>query len=543
MNIDTPAFIASKEGIILCRNFHLKYIYQHLDIDELKSLDEIKFKKCNTEEGGMKKFVVEGTPLTGYEYQIKFCNNTECMLYVFQRTFTSERIISNLIEHIDEVVVIFDQDGVIQRMNSICDQLLPFNRKEVIGKNITQLVKEGKVENPIITEMINTKQKVYRDITYPDGKVISYTAIPITSSNGRLKGGVLTGRDVSRVINLAKTSSDKNDLAIEYISSSEEIEKIKAIISRVAPSDASVFIIGESGVGKEIIARSIWNQSTRRNKNFVAINCASIPAELIESELFGYEKGAFTGANKEGKIGLIESADGGTLFLDEIGELPIETQKKFLRVIQENAIMRIGGVKPKKINVRYISATNKTTEELKDPKIFRQDLYYRLNVIPLIIPPLRKRKDDILPISNYYIDVFNSRYNRKVELSEEAEEILLKNDWKGNIRELKNVIERLVILSAQEKIFSEQIERILALGHIKNLSDEGDVSDKNIEIADDKIVINDFMNIDDAHRIVEQEILKKALSKYGSITKAATAVGINPSTVYRKIKSGYINLD
>ncbi|WAW14679.1 sigma-54 interaction domain-containing protein [Peptostreptococcus equinus] len=554
MNINTPCFLRKKRASIVCRNYHMSFIDKFLENHELPKLEDIDFKRVSTEYENIMYFQIEKTSLKGMMYAVNI-EEQDYELYIFEKNFASDRLITNVIEHIDEIVVIFDEKGVLQRMNSICDQILPFKRSEVLGKNIRQLVSDKKVENPIISQMIETKKNVYKEITYPNGKVISYTAIPIFGSSGRLKGGVLTGRDVSRIINLAKTSSLLNDDRVEYISNSKEIDKVKGIIERVAPSDAPIFIVGESGVGKEIIARTVLNQSLRRDKAFVAINCASIPAELIESELFGYEKGAFTGASKEGKVGLIEAANGGTLFLDEIGELPLQMQKKFLRVIQESSLTRIGGIKPRKIDVRYICATNKTGEELKNPKIFRQDLYYRLNVIPLIIPPLRERREDILPIANYYIEYFNNRYNRKIKLSAEAEDILWNNDWKGNIRELRNVMERLVILSAQENIYSDQIQRVLALGQVNNIPAESDsLKEKRMchtcefmnpseEVdIDNKIIIDNIMNIDEAHRIVEQEILKRAVAKYGNITKAAEAVGINPSTVYRKIKSGYIEI-
>ncbi|WP_101773697.1 sigma-54 interaction domain-containing protein [Peptostreptococcus faecalis] len=547
INIDTPAFISNENEEIVCKNYHVKYVFQHLDMDEISNANQLELNVINVENNDIKQFEIGDTSLTGFWYNVVLDDGSRCNLYIFDRTFTSDRQISNVMEHIDEVIVIFDEKGVIRRMNAICDQILPFKRKDVIGKNINQLVEEKKVSDPIITKMINAKKKVYKEITYPNGKVISYTAIPITRANGTLKGGVLTGRDVSRLINLAKLSGgmnkdDAKEEEVEYISVSEKIDKIKKIITRVAPSDAPVFIIGESGVGKEIIARSVWSNSYRKKNTFVAINCASIPSDLIESELFGYEKGAFTGANKEGKKGLIEAADGGTLFLDEIGELPLETQKKLLRVIQENAIMRIGGIKTKKVNVRYICATNKTVEELKNPRIFRQDLYYRLNVIPLLIPPLRERKEDILPIVYYYINLFNERYNRNIQLSEEAEKLLLENEWKGNIRELKNMVERLVILSAQEMIFHEQLERTLTLGKENNVSTIGDENNLGNTEPSEKIKVEGIMNIDEAHKIVEQEIIKAAIKKYGNVTKAAQAVGINPSTIYRKIKNGHIKI-
>ena len=585
-NIDNPAIVFDSDGGIVCKNKQFEYVYEYLDVDELESLSQVKVIRDNSENPKIKYFNIVNTYLQGTEYLIKNEDGGRFYLYIFERTFILDEMISNVIEHIDEIVVLFDENGTLRKMNGICDELLPFKRNEVLGKNISELVIENKVENPVITEMINKRTKVYRDIVYSDGRVISYTAVPIIDKDGILKGGVLTGRDVSRLINLAKKQEKKDHYTIDYISESPQIKKIKSIISRVAPSDAPVFIIGESGVGKEIIANTVWNQSKRRDESFVAINCASIPEDLIESELFGYEKGSFTGANKDGKMGLIEAADGGTIFLDEIGELPLETQKKLLRVIQENAILRIGAIKPKKVDVRYICATNKTKEELKDPKIFRQDLYYRLNVIPLIIPPLRERKEDILLISDFYIQLFNKRYNRKIVMTKDAEKLLLKNKWEGNIRELKNVIERLVILSPHENIYSEQLERILTLGNIDNIdhvdnlysgenneelsrnsnigferasenieindiySDEGEKNAEADEFATDfgerilsRINNSENITIDLAHQIIEEELLKNALCKFGNISDASKSLGINPSTVYRKIKKGYINLD
>lgn len=570
-SMDNPAVIISSDGSIVSKNKEFEHVYEYLDIDVLENVGQVDVIREDTKDPRVKNFKIANTLLKGIEYRFKSDESEKYSIYMFERTFILDELISNVIEHIDEIVVVFDEVGTLRKMNGICDELLPFKRSDVLGKNISELVKINRIDNPIISEMINTKKKIYRDIVYSDGRVISYTAVPMIDKDGVFKGGILTGRDVSRLINLAKKTNPNEHDVKEYISESAQLQKIKSIISRVAPSDAPVFIVGESGVGKEIIANSIWNQSQRRDKNFVAINCASIPSDLIESELFGYEKGSFTGAKKDGKIGLIEAADGGTIFLDEIGELPLETQKKLLRVLQENAIMRIGAVKPKKVDVRYICATNKTKQELKDPKIFRQDLYYRLNVIPLFIPPLRERREDILVISNYYIDLFNKRYNRKITLTDESEKILMKNRWDGNIRELKNVIERLVILSPHENIYAEQLERILTLENIAQignvLTEDGKIDKNNpesihrdveysndifeIETEEDlnneneesvSIVINEIMDIDEAHRLVEQEILKKAVIKYGNITNAAKAVGINPSTVYRKIKKGYLEL-
>lgn len=454
-------------------------------------------------------------------------------------------LVEDMMEHIDEIIVIFDKDGFIRRMNSISDQILPFLKKDIVGKNIKELVEKNVVDNPIILEMIEKKEKVFRNVIYPQGKVISYTAIPRFADSGEFIGGVLTGRDVSRILNLLKASDETKDSDIECISESKCMDRIKDIISTISDSDVSVLILGESGTGKEIIARSVWKESCRRDKRFVAINCASISQDLVESELFGYEPGAFTGARKNGKKGLLEHANGGTVFLDEIGELSLEIQKKLLRVIQEKSIIRIGGVEPVDIDVRFISATNKSINEIKDPNVFRQDLYYRLSVMPLWIPPLRERKEDILPITDFYIERFNKKYNRNIHLTNDAKDVIVKNDWLGNIRELKNAMERLVILSAYETIDKDQIERIMGIEYLEALpsqdnKDEDRVNKDSKEIS--SIEVHDIVSIDEAHRIVEQEILSMAVKKYGNITEASKAIGINPSTVYRKIKKGYIQL-
>lgn len=554
-DIDNPAIVFDKKRNLIAKNRQFEQVYEVLNIDVGGDLSEVELEIMDSNIKGTKGFRIKDTNLIGREHKIISDGGENYYLYIFNRLLILDDLISSVIEHIDEIVVLFDENGTLRKMNGICDELLPFKRDDVLRKNISDLVGMDLVENPIIIEMIEKKEKVYREIVYPDGRVISYTAIPIIDKDSTFRGGILTGRDVSRLLNIAKKGTSKKIEVTEYISKSPEIDRIKSIIARIAPSDTPVFIIGESGVGKEIIANTVCNQSRRRDKNFVAINCASIPSELIESELFGYEKGAFTGAKKEGKMGLIEAADGGTVFLDEIGELPLETQKKLLRVIQENSIMRIGSIKPKKVDVRYICATNKTKDELRDPKIFRQDLFYRLSVIPIVIPPLRERKEDILEISDFYINYFNDRYNRRIILTEEAKHILMESPWEGNIRELRNIIERLVILSPHDKIYKEQLDRVMTLGSIDHLEDEhSEEKDKNTagnEVQSDDyehdsdegiIVLRDVKNIDEGHKIVEEELLKRAVKKYGNITKAAKSLGINPSTVYRKIKSGYIEI-
>ena len=480
----------------------------------------------------------------------------DCFLCSTERSVTEERIIESLIEHIDEIVVIFDENGIIRKMNSICDEILPFTRAEVTGKDIYQLMDSGEVSEPIIIKMLEARKKVYKNIIYPTGKMIAYTAIPLFDSDDNIKGGVLTGRDISRIAKLDRIKryneneapdADEIQEAREYVSISREMKKVKKMILRAARSDSSIFITGETGVGKEVVARYIHNNSSRREKPFIAVNCGAIPAELIESELFGYEEGAFSGARKRGKEGIIELVDGGTLFLDEIGELPYDMQKKLLRVIQENEVTRVGGVKPRKIDVRYVSATNITSEELRNPKKFRQDLYFRLSVIPIGVPPLRSRKDDIVPMCNHFLEIFNEKYQRNVRITKKVGDILTENPWYGNVRELKNLVERLVVLSNSDLVGEDQLRILMDLdsGMHENIGATS-ICDVNLhdfeEVSRPSVVINGDMTLDEAVRHVEQKMIKEAVDKHGSIQKAARALGIDPSTIHRKIKSGQIEI-
>jgi len=234
---------------------------------------------------------------------------------------------------------------------------------------------------------------------------------------------------------------------MNLIGSSPKFRAVMTEMERVAPVDCAVLIQGETGTGKEVIAKAIHEASPRRNHRFVALNCAAIPGTLLESELFGHEKGAFTGAWASSK-GRFQTADGGTLFLDEIGDMPLELQPKLLRVLQEQEFERLGSALPIRVNVRVVAATNQDLEQLVSRKLFRADLYYRLNVIPLCLPPLRERLQDILPLTEFFVAKFAARLNKPIDsIPEEVVEVLKAHDWPGNIRELQNFIERAVLFS------------------------------------------------------------------------------------------------
>ena len=310
----------------------------------------------------------------------------------------------------------------------------------------------------------------------------------------------------------AKQSSDTKTIVYK----SEVMRQLMKMIDRVAPSQATVLVMGESGTGKELIARAIHDRSNRKNRPFVAINCGALRETLLESELFGHEKGSFTGAYTR-KIGLAEAANGGTLFLDEIGELSPGIQAKLLRFIQEGEIFRVGGKDPIKVDIRLISATNRELDVEVTKGNFREDLYYRINTISLHAPPLRRRKDDIQMLVEYFLARGSSRFlNRGRQMSEDAMKILMKYDWPGNIRELQNVCERLQILSDGHTIMP------------------GDLPEGIIN-PEQKIVVDDYDASITLYELEKRYILKALNYFEGNKTQAANALGITIKTLYNKL--------
>lgn len=330
---------------------------------------------------------------------------------------------------------------------------------------------------------------------------------------------------ISHVSNKADGIDSKSGFS-SIIGRSPDIEAVKINAKKIAKGNAAVLISGESGTGKELFAKAIHYESMRSSGPFIAINCAAIPDNLLESELFGYATGAFTGANRNGKIGKFELASGGTIFLDEIGDMPLHFQVKLLRVLQEKAVIPVGSNKLKYVDVRIISATNKNLEYMVKCGEFREDLYYRLNVIPIDIPPLRERKQDIPILLNYFIKKYCTNCGVKIpEISKEAMEILKNYTWKGNVRELQNTVEYTLSLLEEGEIIDI---RHLPSKIVQNTEKSYDES--NHELKDEEFNL---------HKI-EKETIEKALLKFGSGTEnknaAAKALGISLSTFYRKLE-------
>ncbi|NLX61956.1 MAG: sigma 54-interacting transcriptional regulator [Tissierellia bacterium] len=314
-----------------------------------------------------------------------------------------------------------------------------------------------------------------------------------------------------------KVKKSLNKAFPDIVGDSKEIENVKKLALKAAKTNSTVLILGESGTGKTILARAIHENSERKDKAFVHVNCGAIPPNLLESELFGYEKGAFTGARSEGKRGLFEIANGGTIFLDEIGDLPIDLQVKLLQVLQNRYFYRVGGTERVEVDVRIISASNKNLEEEMMKDRFREDLYYRISVFPIIIPPLRERIEDIYPlVENLLPKICNKTGSEPKRISAEALNLLTKYDWPGNVRELENILERAVILSENNTIFSK---------HIKIRNIQGKVESDGIVPLKEEIAQ------------CEKDALKRALIYYkGDKKKAMKALQIGRTSFYEKIK-------
>ena len=293
------------------------------------------------------------------------------------------------------------------------------------------------------------------------------------------------------------------------------MKEILSKAKKVAPLDTTVLITGETGVGKNEVANYIHRHSRRHDKPFVTINCSVLPETLIESNLFGYEQGAFTGAHREGKLGLFEVAEGGTVFLDEIGELSINMQTKLLRVLEERKFERLGSNKVIDLNVRIIVATNRNLSKMIKKKLFREDLYYRINIYPIEVPPLRERKKDIIPLANLFLEKLNQRYERSTFFTSQVLKLLVSYDWPGNVRELRNIVERSYVTCNDTEI------RESDLGLRTSLPSES---------------INEIQDLDLKKYLEEKEfrIMEKYYETYGTVRDAAAALHMTPSTFVRK---------
>ncbi|WP_418566446.1 sigma-54 dependent transcriptional regulator PrdR [Peptacetobacter sp.] len=435
-----------------------------------------------------------------------------------------------IIGHIKEGICAVNDEGVVILWNSFMEERYGIKSDEIVGRPISDFLEDT------ICERVLRRRIGISDVysTYKKQDMYGLVHANPIFFGGEFVGVVCTELDVTEARNLSfeleKTNEKLKYLQDEVknlsngvfegiLGNSDKIEKAKAIAKQVAKTSSSIFIWGESGTGKEVFSRAIHEQSGRKGA-FVPVNCSAIPAELFESEFFGYESGAFTGANKKGKSGIFELAKDGTVFLDEIADLPLNMQAKLLRVLQEKEVRRVGGEKTIKINPRIISATNKDLEKMVKEEKFREDLYYRLNVVEIKIPPLRERKEDIAILLHHFLDEM-CRENGKprLTLSKEAYKILENYRWKGNIRELKNTVENMVVLSDSSIIEKDDIPNYI-VESAKNSNDDEDYP----------------LDLTSAIEKLEIKNITKALEmSNGNKAKAAKILNIPRTTLYYKL--------
>jgi PAS domain S-box-containing protein len=441
-----------------------------------------------------------------------------------------ERELDAVFESSYDGLYITDGEANTLRLNEAFERILGVKADECIGRNMRELVAEGVYSRSGTLLALEKQDQVTITLQAKTGKTALVTSTPIRDEHGNIILVVTNVRDISELNELQEKLGYAEGLSRFFQSELQEMKlrtqcvihssKMRELISmvvRIAAVDSTVLIQGESGVGKELVANTIHSNSNRREQPMIKINCGAIPENLLESELFGYEPGAFTGASKQGKVGMFEVANQGILFLDEIGDLPLGLQVKLLRVLQDKEILRVGGTKPIKVDVRIIAGTNYNLKEMVEKKLFRKDLFYRLNVIPITVPPLRERREDIPILANHFLDNFNQKHGMNKKLSGSILAYFMEYDWPGNVRELENLIERLVVTSLNQTITAHDLS---AWSELKpeNKSDED----------------HGIVPLQDALENTERRILENAFSVCKSTYEVARALGISQPTVVRK---------
>lgn len=434
-------------------------------------------------------------------------------------------------DYLYDGILIIDADEIVRYINPSYTRITHVSYNDIVGKRIREVRPGARLPNVLIT-----KKPIVGVLRQEFGMEYSVNMSPIFE-NSEIVGAVSVVSNIEDIYKLyqdidkykskvktlenrmkaiQKAKYNLNDIISEDINS----QKIKDVIKKIAKKNTTILIWGESGTGKELYAHAIHNESRRSDGPFIAVNCASFQGNLLESELFGYEDGSFTGAKREGKMGLFEAANNGTIFLDEISEMNFDVQAKLLRVLQEGSIRRIGSIKETNIDVRVIAATNKNLEDLVSKEKFREDLYYRISVFPLNIPPLRQRKDDILPLINYFLRYHKNDLKKDIVLSKEAESLLYSYDWPGNVRELKNSLEFAVNMMEYYTIDAKHLPTRMqycsksSVYLMKNLSS----------------MVKEF----------EKDEIRKTIEIFGDTLtgkkSAAEALGISLASLYNKMK-------
>lgn len=442
------------------------------------------------------------------------------------------RIMENVFNLTDDGLLLTDSEGVCLKINPAFTRISGLSEEQLIGKSHREMVSKSIVRNSCVLQVLEKKEKVTALCEYPiTNRKALVTGTPMFNATGEMELIITVARDVTELRDTEERLSEEQKLRQIYerqietlqspssvrdglVAVSPAMHRVIFLCDKIAAVPSSVLISGESGSGKEEVARYIHRKGDREQEPFIAINCGAVPESLMESELFGYAPGAFTGALKEGKIGLVQAADGGTLFLDEIGEMPLTMQVKFLRFLQTREVSRVGSRKTEKVNVRVIAASHRDLQAMIEEGTFREDLYYRLNVVPIQIPPLRDRREDIIPLVLQFSDQFNRQYGMEKKFSSSALDALSEYSWPGNVRELRNMVERMMVTSPEDLITAAAVP---AGKSAYAVSAEGPSS-----------------SLKERLELIEHELIQAAYEKTKSQRKAAASLRMAPTTYARR---------
>ena len=466
-----------------------------------------------------------------------------------------------ILDLINDGVYISNKEGYTIRINSMYERLTGLKKADLVGRPVEVLTTEGIFDTILNPKVVKTGKPATRVQTDRKGKKLVLNGYPIFDDNGEVSLVVTFVRDMTLMnqlreqIIIQRKLIDKYRTNVQYLNEKHErplianspaIVELNRKLENFAETDATILLQGETGVGKDIYARRIHQDSARSDKTFVKVDCPTIPESLFESELFGYAPGAFSGAHAKGKLGFLEMADSGTLFLDEIGELPLGMQAKLLRTLQDREFIRVGSTKIRKLDVRVIAATNRNLEKEMKERRFRSDLYYRLQVAVITIPPLRERRGDIIPLTSYFLDRYANRYKKNIRFDPIALDALTNYRWPGNIREVKNLIQCLVITNQNGLIQISDLPSNM-VGNIANTcrepapvtangppkrAIEAMFSDPHPDLIESGRSLKSIMSD------IERQILTSAIEKHGSPTKVAKLFKIDRSTLFRKLRPG-----
>lgn len=470
----------------------------------------------------------------------------------------SEELWRNIADNISDALLVQDKDGNIIYANSAALNLFGYSLAEALSFNSYKLYENGVTNVHIFAQLLKTKRivttvqvVVKKDLTHTPPLMVTQT--PIFDENGDVKYSIEVIRDIDAlnriyqnamlqthsVHNTGRSTFRKPHGLKTFVIASQAMENLISVVDRVADSSATVLIQGESGTGKELLAEYIHKSSSRQDNKMVIINCAALPENLLESELFGYEQGSFTGAASKGKPGLIETAHKGTLFLDEIDSLPLALQAKLLRVIETKQIRPVGSVRSKQVDFRLICATNADLEAAISKKEFRPDLYHRLNIILLRIPPLRERVEDIRPLCEYFLSMYSDKYGRKKRFSEKVLQKLESHFWSGNVRELRNLVERVVLMTdIGVELVDDIPPTIFASAQAvfplrpNNTRPKTDPSPE----PSPRFSYDQAKSLKENVREYERWLIEEAIAQHGSLTKAAKQLDADKTTLIRKRK-------